>query len=174
MTKPFAGTWFPGHEERGPTRAAFALCDTIGGMTGAFAVASALYQRAQTGKGQAVDVAMLDAALSFLGPQVAEYPVTGYRHRQFGNLSSTRKPTGNRFAAGEGHLMLTVMTDAQFERLMRALGRTDALEDADSAIGRRASRTRRHCARSSSRRSPAPTPRPANHAQPPPICPPPV
>jgi crotonobetainyl-CoA:carnitine CoA-transferase CaiB-like acyl-CoA transferase len=119
-----------GHEEMGPTRAGFALCDTIGGMTGAFAVASALFQRAQTGKGQFVDVAMLDAALSFLGPQVAEYTVTGHRHRQFGNLSSTRKPTGNRFAAGEGHLMLAVMTDAQFEKLMRALGRTDALEDA--------------------------------------------
>ena len=32
-----------GHEEMGPTRAGFALCDTIGGMTGAFAVASALF-----------------------------------------------------------------------------------------------------------------------------------
>ncbi len=118
-----------GHEEMGPTRAGFALCDTIGGMTGAFAVASALFQRGQTGKGQLVDVAMLDAALSFLGPQIAEYTVTGHRHRQFGNLSSTRKPTGNRFAAGEGHLMLAVMTDAQFEKLMHALGRPDALED---------------------------------------------
>ena len=48
-----------GHEEMGPTRAGFALCDTIGGMTGAFAVASAPFQRAQTGKGQLVDVAML-------------------------------------------------------------------------------------------------------------------
>ncbi len=119
-----------GHEEMGPTRAGFALCDTIGGMTGAFAVASALFQQAQTGKGQLVDVAMLDAALSFLGAQVAEYTVTGHRHRQFGNLSSTRKPTGNRFAAGEGHLMLAVMTDAQFEKLMHALGRSDVLEDA--------------------------------------------
>jgi crotonobetainyl-CoA:carnitine CoA-transferase CaiB-like acyl-CoA transferase len=119
-----------GHEEMGPTRAGFALCDTIGGMTGAFAVASALFQRAQTGKGQLVDVAMLDAALSFLGPQVAEYTVTGHRHRQFGNLSSTRKPTGNRFAAGEGHLMLAVMTEGQFEKLMHALGRPDALDDA--------------------------------------------
>jgi crotonobetainyl-CoA:carnitine CoA-transferase CaiB-like acyl-CoA transferase len=119
-----------GHEEMGPTRAGFALCDTIAGMTGAFAVASALFQRAQTGKGQLVDVAMLDAALSFLGPQVAEHTVTGHLHRQFGNLSSTRKPTGNRFTAGQGHLMLAVMTDAQFERLMHALSRPDVLDDA--------------------------------------------
>jgi crotonobetainyl-CoA:carnitine CoA-transferase CaiB-like acyl-CoA transferase len=118
-----------GHEEMGPTRAGFALCDTIGGMTGAFAVASALFQRAHTGEGQLVDVAMLDAALSFLGPQVAEHTVTGHRHRQFGNLSTTGKPTGNRFAAGEGHLMLAVMTDRQFEKLMHALGRPEILDD---------------------------------------------
>src|SRR5215471_13804494 len=55
-----------GHEDKGPTRAGFALCDTIAGMTGAFAVASALFQRSHTGEGQFVDVAMLDAALSCL------------------------------------------------------------------------------------------------------------
>ena len=118
-----------GHEEMGPTRAGFALCDTIGGMTAAFAVAGALYRRAQTGQGEFVDVAMLDAALSFIGPQVAEYTVAGHRHRQFGNLSTTRKPTGDRFACAEGDLMLAVMTDRQFANLMRSLGREDALAD---------------------------------------------
>jgi crotonobetainyl-CoA:carnitine CoA-transferase CaiB-like acyl-CoA transferase len=118
-----------GHEEMGPTRAGFALCDTIGGMTAAFAVASALYQRTHTGEGQFVDVAMLDAALSFLSPQVAEHTLTGHRHRQFGNLSTIRKPTGDRFACGEGHLMLAVMTDRQFDNLLRAIGRADLLDD---------------------------------------------
>jgi crotonobetainyl-CoA:carnitine CoA-transferase CaiB-like acyl-CoA transferase len=118
-----------GHEDKGPTRAGFALCDTIGAMTAAFAVASALYQCNQTGKGQFVDVAMLDAALSFISGQVAEYTVTGHIHRQFGNLSSTGKVTGNRFKAGEGDLMLAVMTEKQFAGLMRTLGRVDALEE---------------------------------------------
>jgi len=118
-----------GHEDKGPTRAGFALCDTIGAMTAAFAVASALYQRKETGIGQFVDVSMLDAALSFLSGQVAEYTVTGHIHRQFGNLSSTGKPTGNRFKAGEGDLMLAVMTERQFANLMKGLGREDALAD---------------------------------------------
>jgi crotonobetainyl-CoA:carnitine CoA-transferase CaiB-like acyl-CoA transferase len=118
-----------GHEDKGPTRAGFALCDTIGAMTAAFAVSSALFQRTQTGTGQLVDVAMLDAALSFLSGQVAEYTVTGHIHRQFGNLSSTGKVTGNRFKAGEGDLMLAVMTEKQFAGLMRGLGRADALDD---------------------------------------------
>lgn len=49
----------------GPMRAGFAVCDLIGGMTAAFAVATALYQRTQTGRGQFVDVAMLDSTLNF-------------------------------------------------------------------------------------------------------------
>jgi crotonobetainyl-CoA:carnitine CoA-transferase CaiB-like acyl-CoA transferase len=118
-----------GHEDNGPTRAGFALCDTIGGMTAAFAVASALFQRSHTGTGQFVDVAMLDAALSFLSSQVAEHTVTGHHHRQFGNLSSTGKVTGNRFKAGTGDLMLAVMTEKQFANLMRGIGREDALAD---------------------------------------------
>jgi crotonobetainyl-CoA:carnitine CoA-transferase CaiB-like acyl-CoA transferase len=118
-----------GHEDKGPTRAGFALCDTIGGMTAAFAVASALYQRRETGAGQFVDVSMLDAALSFLSGQVAEYTVAGHIHRQYGNLSTTGKVTGNRFKAGEGDLMLAVMTERQFANLMKALDREDALAD---------------------------------------------
>ena len=118
-----------GHEDKGPTRAGFALCDTIGAMTAAFAVSSALYQRTVTGEGQFVDVAMLDAALSFISGQVAEYTITGHIHRQFGNLSSTGKVTGNRFKAGEGDLMLAVMTERQFANLMKGLGREDALTD---------------------------------------------
>ena len=118
-----------GHEDKGPTRAGFALCDTIGGMTAAFAVASALFQRSHTGEGQFVDVAMLDAALAFIAPQIAEYTVTGQKHRQFGNLSSTGKVTGNRFKAGEGDLMLAVMTEKQFSSLMTRAGPPDALAD---------------------------------------------
>src|SRR5437762_1870042 len=118
-----------GHEDKGPTRAGFALCDTIGAMTAAFAVSSALFQRTQTGAGQFVDVAMLDAALSFISGQVAEYTVTGHIHRQFGNLSSTGKVTGNRFKAGEGDLMLAVMTERQFAGLMRGIGRANMLDD---------------------------------------------
>jgi crotonobetainyl-CoA:carnitine CoA-transferase CaiB-like acyl-CoA transferase len=118
-----------GHEDKGPTRAGFALCDTIGGMTAAFAVSSALYQRTVTGEGQFVDVAMLDAALSFLSGQVAEYTVAGHIHRQYGNLSTTGKPTGSRFKCGEGDLQLAVMTDRQFVGLMNGIGREDALAD---------------------------------------------
>jgi len=113
----------------GPMRAGFAICDTIGGMTAALAVSSALYQRQRTGRGQFVDVAMLDAALAFLPGPVCEYTVAGIPQRQIGNGSVSRKPTAGRFRAGDGYIVLAVLTDKQFASLMRTIGRADALDD---------------------------------------------
>jgi len=113
----------------GPMRTGFAACDLIGGMTSAFAVASALYQRTHTGKGQFIDVSLLDSTLNFLGTQLCEYTLTGLRQGQFGNLSVSRKVTAHRFRAGDGYLVLAVLTDRHFGNLMRALGREDALAD---------------------------------------------
>ncbi len=118
-----------GEPAYGPTRAGFALCDTIGGMTAALAVASALYQRTHTGRGQLVDVAMLDAALAFIPGPVSEYTVAGIEQRQIGNGSVSRKPTANRFRARGGYIVLAVLTEKQFASLLRELGRADALDD---------------------------------------------
>ncbi len=113
----------------GPMRAGFALCDTIGGMTAALAVSSALYQRTHTGRGQFVDVAMLDAALAFIPGPVSEYTVAGIEQKQIGNGSVSRKPTAHRFRAGNGYIVLAVLTDRQFASLMRTIGRADVLDD---------------------------------------------
>ena len=118
-----------GEPAGGPTRAGFALCDTIGGITAALAVASALYQRTHTGRGQLVDVAMLDAALAFIAGPVSEYTVAGVVQRQIGNGSVSRKPTASRFRCGSGYLVLAVLTEKQFAGLMKTLGRADALSD---------------------------------------------
>lgn len=118
-----------GHEETGPTRVGFAASDIIAGMTAAFAVSSALYQRTHTGKGQLVDVAMLDASLNFMAQQVAEYTVGGFRHGLAGNQAVSRKPTGNMFKTKRGGLLLAVVTERQYTDLMRGLGRADALDD---------------------------------------------
>jgi crotonobetainyl-CoA:carnitine CoA-transferase CaiB-like acyl-CoA transferase len=118
-----------GEPAGGPMRAGFAICDTIGGMTAALAVASALYQRTHTGRGQFVDVAMLDAALAFIPGPVSEYTVAGIEQRQIGNGSVSRKPTANRFRAKDGFIVLAVLTEKQFGSLMRTIGRADALDD---------------------------------------------
>src|SRR5205809_5198767 len=118
-----------GEPAGGPMRAGFAICDTIGGMTAALAVSSALYQRTHTGRGQFVDVAMLDAALAFIPGPVSEYTVAGIEQKQIGNGSVSRKPTANRFQAKGSFLVLAVLTEPQFVRLMTTIGRSDALDD---------------------------------------------
>jgi crotonobetainyl-CoA:carnitine CoA-transferase CaiB-like acyl-CoA transferase len=118
-----------GEPAGGPMRAGFAICDTIGGMTAALAVASALYQRTHTGRGQFVDVAMLDAALAFIPGPVSEYTVAGIEQRQIGNGSVSRKPTANRFRTRDGYIVLAVLTEKQFVSLMTAIGRPAALAD---------------------------------------------
>jgi len=119
-------TGFPAN---GPTRVGFAGADVMSGATAAFGIASALYQRTHTGKGQLVDVAMIDAVMAYLAQQFTEHMVTGRVHGQAANLSVTRKPTGNLFKTRDGWIVLAVMTDPQFQRLMKVLGREDALAD---------------------------------------------
>ena len=118
-----------GHEETGPTRAGFAVCDVLSGATAAFGISSALFQRNQTGKGQLVDVSMLEASLAFLSGQIADYSVAGHRQQLSGNQAVSRKPTANLFKAGEGHLLLAVNNEKQYRALMTAIGREDVFDD---------------------------------------------
>ena len=138
-----------GHEETGPTRAGFAICDVLAGATAAFGVSSALFQRFRTGKGQMVDVSMLEATLAFLSGQVADYTVAGHRQHLSGNQAVSRRPTANLFRAGEGYLLLAVNTEKQYRSLMAALGRADRWKTCASPIGSRGRKMSRRCEPSS-------------------------
>ena len=118
-----------GHSESGPTRAGFAVCDAIGGMTGAFAISSALFQRSRTGKGQFIDISMLDAALTFISPAVCEYTVAGVEQNQMGNQAVSRKATADLFRVKGGYMLLAVNAEHQFQALMTEIGCGDALDD---------------------------------------------
>ncbi len=137
-----------GHPESGPTRAGFAVCDAIGGMTAAFAVSSALYQRTHTGRGQLVDVAMLDAALTFLSSFVTDYTVGGHVQGQSGNRAQSRLPTADVFKVKGGHILLAVNNEKQFAALVarhRPAGPAEG--PALRRLAGARSPTRRRCAR---------------------------
>ncbi len=118
-----------GHAETGPTRAGFAVCDVLSGATAAFGVSSALFQRNATGKGQLVDVSMLEATLAFLSGQIADYSVAGHKQQLSGNQAVSRRPTANLFKAGDGYILLAVNTEKQYQSLMIALGCEDTFRD---------------------------------------------
>lgn len=118
-----------GHPETGPTRAGFAVCDILSGSTGAFAISSALFQRTHTGKGQFIDVSMLEASLAFLTTQVADWTVAGHRQQQAGNQAVSRKVTANLFRAKDSWLLLAVNDEKQYRSLMIGLERTEVFND---------------------------------------------
>src|SRR3979409_2134697 len=118
-----------GFEANGPTRVGFAGADVMSGATAAFGAPPGPYHGPNTGKGQFVDVAMIDAVMGYLAQQFTEHLMTGRVHGQAANLSVTRKPTGNLFKTKDGWMVLAVMTDPQFQRLMKELGCADALAD---------------------------------------------
>ena len=118
-----------GHAEMGPTRAGFAVCDVLSGMTAAFAVSSALYQRTHTHKGQFIDVSMLEASLAFLSTHIADFTVAGHHQEQSGNQAISRKVTANLFRAKDSFVLLAVNDEKQYRALMTTLGRTDVFDD---------------------------------------------
>ncbi len=118
-----------GSAESGPTRAGFAVCDAIGGMTLAFGVSSALFQRTHTGKGQLVDVAMFDAAMTFMSSFFVDYMVGGHVQGPSGNRAQSRLPTADLFKVKGGHLLLAVNNEKQFAALTKAIGHPDLGKD---------------------------------------------
>ena len=118
-----------GDPATGPMRAGFAVCDVLTGMTAAFAISSALYQRTHTGKGQFIDVSMLEASLAFLSGPVADWTVAGHKQYQSGNQAVSRRPTANLFKAQDSHLLLAVNSEQQYRCLMTALGLEATFDD---------------------------------------------
>jgi crotonobetainyl-CoA:carnitine CoA-transferase CaiB-like acyl-CoA transferase len=118
-----------GHEEMGPLRAGFAVCDATAGITAAFGIASALFQRTHTGKGQLVDVAMYDAALTMQSPGVADYTIAGREHKPYGNRAISGLPTADLFPVKDGHILLAANNEKQFRALMHTIERADLLDD---------------------------------------------
>ena len=98
--------------------------DYATGMTGAFALSAALYQREQTGKGQRIDMAMLDVAMILMASHLTGYLRNGAHPKPHGN----RHPhaTNGAFATKDGTLvMLGASNIRQQKRLWKLLGRPD-------------------------------------------------
>jgi crotonobetainyl-CoA:carnitine CoA-transferase CaiB-like acyl-CoA transferase len=101
-----------------PFRLGVAIADIASGMFAAQGVTLALFVRERTGRGQAVDVAMLDSATALLTYQAAIYFATGSAPHRRGNRHPTIAPYDT-FAAADGDFMLAVGTDDQWRAFCR-------------------------------------------------------
>lgn len=117
-----------GDETSAPLRVGYPLCDTLGGMTAAFAIASALVDVRTSGRGREIDVSMLDSTLVALGWTVSNYLLAGVTPKPLGNENMTAAPSGT-FRTGAGLLNIAANRQQQFESLCRLIGRPDLIED---------------------------------------------
>lgn len=116
-------------EQDGPAmRCGTSASDVFAGLYTFGAVTAALYDREQTGKGQFVDVAMLDSTFSCLENAVINTCVTGKNPERVGNSHPTSVPFGT-FPTSDGEVIITCSRDSAFYSLCRALEREDMIED---------------------------------------------
>ncbi|RTL66302.1 MAG: CoA transferase [Hyphomicrobiales bacterium] len=117
-----------GDEKSAPLRVGYPVADTIGGLTAAFAISSALVRRGKTGAGDFIDVSMLEAILSTMGWQVSNCLIGGITPKPMGNENMTASPSGT-YATGDGLLNIAANKQEQFEALARLIGRPDLIDD---------------------------------------------
>lgn len=118
-----------GEPGSGPTKVGFPVVDTFTGYSAAFSVVAALQQRERTGKGQQVDVAMLDCALVLMASMVAPYLTTGISPEKMGNRGFNGSPTSNTFYTQDRPITLGANTQRQFETMCRLIDRADLITD---------------------------------------------
>jgi crotonobetainyl-CoA:carnitine CoA-transferase CaiB-like acyl-CoA transferase len=111
-----------------PLRVGFPVCDTVGGLMAALAIAAALAGRARTGLGCFLDVSMLEAAVSAMGWTVSNYLVSGVPPEPMGDQNATAAPSGT-FDAADGPLNIAANRQEQFETLCRQVGRPGLAAD---------------------------------------------
>ena len=120
-----------GHESTGPTRTGYMPVDMSTALNTAFAISSALYRKEKTGKGQYIDVAMMDTAIVMQAAQYSGWLNQGSLIGLRGNSSPTRQPTADVFPTADGHIQITALRQPQVEALFDELGIADLLEKSE-------------------------------------------
>jgi CoA:oxalate CoA-transferase len=109
-----------GDERLHPLRTGFPVCDTVGGLTAAFAILAALFHRERSGQGQVIDVALLDSVMPLLGWVGANLLIGGQAPVPMGNDNLTAAPSGT-FATRDGHINIAANKQEQWEALTEVL-----------------------------------------------------
>lgn len=118
-----------GDERLHPLRAGFPVCDTVGGLNAAFAIAAALYHRERSGEGQFIDVALLDSIMPLMGWVAANLLIGGKPPVPMGNDNFTAAPSGT-FRTADGFINIAANQQQQWEDLADVVGAPELKTDA--------------------------------------------
>ena len=106
----------------GPQKVGVAVADLFTGLYATTAVLAALQERQRTGRGRWIDAALLDTQLAMLANQASNYLVGGNTPKRMGNAHVNVVPY-QVFKTADGHIVLAVGNDGQFQRFCKLAGR---------------------------------------------------
>jgi formyl-CoA transferase len=119
-----------GFPDREPVLPPMYLADSVAGLHGAAAAMIALREaEREGGTGQVIDLPLLEPLFNILGPQAANLRLTGKVKARTGNRSTSTAPR-NAYRTKDGHwVCLSASIQKMTERLFRAIGRPELIED---------------------------------------------
>ena len=118
-----------GTAESGPLRTGYMPVDLMTGMTAAYATTAALLRKQKTGKGQMVDVAMLDCAITLGSANFSRSEVDDIPDMLIGNQSIAGAPTASSFPTAEGSILTAAIMPNHVEAFFDELGLREMLND---------------------------------------------
>jgi len=118
-----------GHPDSPPTRVGTSTGDLSAGLFATIGVIAALYDRKNTGRGQKVDISMLDSQVALLENAISRYVATGEVPGRLGSRHPSIAPFAA-FATRDGHIAIAAGNDELFARTARVIGREDLIGDA--------------------------------------------
>ena len=110
-----------GEEGAGPQKVGVALTDIMTGLYATIAIQAALAHREQSGRGQHIDLALLDVQVACLANQAMNYLVSGRAPRRMGNGHPNIVPYQD-FPTADGDMILAIGNDGQFARFCDIAG----------------------------------------------------
>jgi crotonobetainyl-CoA:carnitine CoA-transferase CaiB-like acyl-CoA transferase len=110
-----------GEPEREPQKVGVAVVDLFTGVYAATAILAALRRRDHSGVGAVIDLALMDCAVAMLANQAMNYLVSGASPTRLGNAHPNIAPY-QVFAVADGHVIVAVGNDRQFQSFCRAIG----------------------------------------------------
>lgn len=124
-----------GEPEGPPTLPPFGLADGIAGITGAFGIVTALRERDRTGRGQVLDISILEPILSVLGPNASAYDQLGTIQPRTGNRSPNNAPRNTYLTKDDRWIAISTSAQSVAERVMRLVGRPEVIDEPWFASG---------------------------------------
>ncbi|QDI76987.1 MULTISPECIES: CaiB/BaiF CoA transferase family protein [Leisingera] len=118
-----------GAQDGQPQKVGVAITDIVTGLYGTIGILAAVEQRHRTGRGQHLDMSLLDCATALLANQAMNYLATGESPTRLGNDHPNIAPY-QVMAVQDGHVILAVGNDGQFQRLCGVLRLAEAKADA--------------------------------------------